>query len=73
MKYLNLPRIALLLMLGMLGGCQAANGVFEVRDFGARGDGRHLDTPAVNEAIDAAAKAKTAEPPPPTNYENVRK
>jgi len=23
--------------------------------------------------IDAAAKAKTAEPPPPTNYENVRK
>jgi polygalacturonase len=57
MKHLNLPRIALLLVLGMLGGCQAANGVFEVRNFGASGDGRHLDTPAVNDAIDAAAKA----------------
>ncbi len=41
----------------MLGGCQAANGIFDVKDFGARGDGQHLDTQAVNQAIDAAAKA----------------
>jgi polygalacturonase len=57
MKHLNLRRIGLLLIFGMLGGCQAANGVFEVRNFGARGDGQHLDTPAVNDAIAAAAKA----------------
>ena len=57
MKLLKLRRIGLLLIFGMLGGCQAANGVFEVRNFGARGDGQHLDTPAVNDAIAAAAKA----------------
>ena len=57
MKHLNLRRIGLLLLLGMLGGCQTANGVFEVRNFGAHGDGQHLDTPAVNDAIAAAAKA----------------
>ena len=57
MKHLNLGRIGFLLIFGMLGGCQAANGVFEVRNFGARGDGRHLDTPAVNDAIAAAEKA----------------
>src|ERR687883_300170 len=32
-------------------------GVFNVRAFGATGDGRTLDTPAVNRAIDAAAAA----------------
>jgi polygalacturonase len=57
MKYLNIRRIGILLVLGMLGGCQAANGVFEVRNFGAAGDGHHLDTPAVNRAIAAAGKA----------------
>jgi polygalacturonase len=57
MKHLNLRRIGLLLIFGMMGGCQAANGVFEVRNFGAHGDGNHLDTPAVNDAIIAAAKA----------------
>src|ERR1700760_1438340 len=51
-------RIVLLLMFGLLGGCQAAsNGVFEVRNFGAKGDGQHLDTPAVNDAIAAASKS----------------
>ena len=57
MKYLNIRRIGFLLILGMLGGCQSANGIFEVRNFGARGDGHHLDTPAVNDAIAAAGKA----------------
>jgi polygalacturonase len=58
MKQHIIRRIGLLLVLGFLGGCQAANnGTFEVRNFGAHGDGKHLDTPAVNEAIDAASKA----------------
>jgi polygalacturonase len=57
MKQHIFRRIGLLLVLGLLGGCQAANGVFEVRNFGAKGDGKHLDTPAVNDAIAAAAKA----------------
>jgi polygalacturonase len=34
-----------------------AAGVFDVRAFGAKGDGRALDSPAVNRAIDAAAAA----------------
>jgi len=34
-----------------------AAGVFNVRAFGARGDGHALDSPAVNRAIDAAAAA----------------
>ena len=32
-------------------------GTFDVRRFGAKGDGRAIDTPAVNRAIDAAAAA----------------
>jgi polygalacturonase len=35
----------------------AAAGVYDVRSFGATGDGRTLDTPAVNKAIEAAAAA----------------
>jgi len=57
MNYFTFRRLGLLLVLSMLGGCQAANGVYEVRSFGARGDGKHLDTPAVNKAIDAASRA----------------
>ena len=34
-----------------------AAGVYSVRAYGARGDGRTVDTPAVNRAIDAAAAA----------------
>src|SRR5882672_3059439 len=34
-----------------------ATGAFDVRAFGAKGDGKALDTPAVNKAIDAAAAA----------------
>jgi polygalacturonase len=35
----------------------AAQGIFDVRKFGATGDGKTLDTPAVNRAIEAAAAA----------------
>ena len=31
-----------------------ANGVYNVRDFGAKGDGKTLDSPAINAAIEKA-------------------
>jgi polygalacturonase len=34
-----------------------AHGAFDVREFGAKGDGKNLDTPAINKAIEAAAEA----------------
>ena len=38
-------------------GAGAAPGVFRVRKYGAAGDGKTLDTAAINKAIDACAKA----------------
>jgi len=35
----------------------AAQGIFDVRKYGAVGDGKTLDTPAINRAIEAAASA----------------
>ncbi|HEX3143697.1 MAG TPA: glycoside hydrolase family 28 protein [Pyrinomonadaceae bacterium] len=35
---------------------EKANPVYDVRAFGAKGDGQTLDTPAINKAIDAASK-----------------
>eukprot|EP01051_Picozoa_sp_SAG22_P001286 SAG22_NODE_49_length_24620_cov_80.053587_6_plen_329_part_00 len=35
----------------------SASAVYNVRDYGARGDGRHLDTPHIQAAIDAAVAA----------------
>src|ERR1700686_1509664 len=32
-------------------------GIFDVKEFGAKGDGKMLDTPAINRAIEAAAAA----------------
>jgi polygalacturonase len=39
------------------GGTSAAAGIFNVREYGATGDGKTLDTDAVNRTIDAAAAA----------------
>ena len=35
---------------------QAQNGVYNVRNYGAKGDGKTLDSPAINAAIEAAVK-----------------
>jgi polygalacturonase len=35
----------------------AASGIYDVRSFGAKGDGNTVDTPAINKAIEAAAAA----------------
>jgi polygalacturonase len=35
----------------------ATNTVFDVRDYGAIGDGKHLDSPAINQAIDACVQS----------------
>ena len=57
MKHLNLRRIGLFLIFGMLGGCQAANGVFEVRNFGARATANIWIRRRSTMRFDAAAKA----------------
>lgn len=36
---------------------EKAKDIYDVRSFGAKGDGKSLDTPAINKAIDAAAAA----------------
>ena len=38
-------------------GDPEAHGGFDVREFGAKGDGKNVDTPAINKAIEAAAGA----------------
>ena len=46
-----------LCLCGILNAAEPAKNVFNVRDFGAVGDGKSLDSPAIDRAIDAAAKA----------------
>lgn len=41
----------------MLAAASPPAGIFDVRDFGATGDGRTLDSDAINRAIEAAAKS----------------
>lgn len=49
--------VALLFVPAAAPAVRAAAGTFDVRDFGAAGDGTTLDTAAVNRAIEAAAGA----------------
>ncbi len=37
-------------------GIATASGIYNVRDFGAKGDGKTLDSQAINAAIEAAVK-----------------
>jgi polygalacturonase len=54
----RLVLIAILSMAGSNWGAEAAgDDYFNVRKFGAAGDGKALDSPAINKAIDAAAEA----------------
>ncbi len=52
--------LAFLIVSSFLGGCSSSSsssGGYNIRSFGAKGDGKTLDTAAINSAIDAAAGA----------------
>ena len=51
---IGIPAVSL---AASVGGAKPGMGAFDVRQYGATGDGKTIDTPAVNRAIDAAAAA----------------
>ena len=53
----GLPAVSLAAAQAGAGDVTSASGLFDVRKFGATGDGKTLDTDAVKRAIDAAAAA----------------
>ena len=53
-RYLVLP---LLLLSTLALEAAATTSLFNVRNYGAAGDGKHLETAAINKAIEACAKA----------------
>jgi polygalacturonase len=52
-----LPALSLSAAAKERGSSAAAEGVFDIRKYGATGDGKTVDTPAINRAIEAAAAA----------------
>jgi polygalacturonase len=54
---LALPILRPLPVWAQLAGGDSTAGVFNVRAFGAAGDGKQVDTPAINRAIEAAASS----------------
>ncbi|HET7535848.1 MAG TPA: glycosyl hydrolase family 28-related protein, partial [Candidatus Didemnitutus sp.] len=54
-RFLSVPGILLLASVSALAA--PTRTTFNVRDFGATGDGHTLDTPAINDSIAAAAAA----------------
>jgi polygalacturonase len=50
-------RMLPLAVIFLIGGCTSVNGIYNVRSYGATGDGKTLDTDAVNNAITAANSA----------------
>lgn len=48
------PLVSVLLLLCSIAAA-APSDTYNVRKFGAKGDGRHIDSPAINKAIEAAA------------------
>ena len=52
MKKLSLLLIALLALMS----AEAANAFYNVRDYGAKGDGSNIDSHAINTAIEEASK-----------------
>jgi polygalacturonase len=57
MKTHLLARLLSVVFLLSVFSASAGQSVFNVRDYGAAGDGKNLDSPAINQAIQAAAKA----------------